>query len=703
MRDIVIIEFPGILCDPSDVSAAMSALGGAHAVQNATRVPGVSERPSLNLTLRPGDLSSRSNIGSKYSGEVTNEFLMHISGDGEETTLDASSSNRQIVHTQIVSRITGRISFPGISDFQYFDKSATDAMKLGPLNTPPPPFSNWLLPSPPPGVVLLRNDSSNSSDRFKVSWREKSDLEHISDVAARVLKLNRDGVGEHDLCLVNEMRPARFSRTRIELGASESWFKQFLRGPLDPSSAPEKEPNVEVVEVDENRGRYSRLVSEDRRMAANRLESLPYRVDRYAEKIPEAASMHLELTPRLRAVVRYLEAKFHLRPIWSRRKLLCDAPDIVRRDFKASIPHTAYSFSSLTGPFHLLWIRYGFDPRVDVNARKYQVIEIRVKDVIVLEAMRQQWGSRMFQGTGEDLDVAGNFSVCELPCKRQLTLQLCDIDAPGLDGLLSNPENIQTNFDALTGYLTKRGVGMIVDHVKRRLRQHACKILGDAGVRNVLTLKRSGRRWKGQQGFGTGILTGSVNVARSQIELFDEDAPSRNVNGDCLDVDADQLASASIDFVAKDVKDNLDEMRRAAVAAAEQDVDQSESKALGVNQVGDECIENVLQATSRSSDLEVGFEHSSDEDQIEDDDMPLKVSEYALDPVLDEDPDSELPTQAKGIENNFEVQANMDVELIGDAENDGSVEGFEIYDEEFEDQDINRSETTDDDELDDDA
>jgi hypothetical protein len=703
MRDVWIIEFPGVLSDPREASAAVSALGGAHAVQVATRLPASSERKSLNLTLRPGELSSRSNIGSKYSGDVTNEFLLHISGGDEEVTREGSSSNQLIVQTHIVARITARICFPGISDFQYFEKSAIDDLTPFHCSAPrPPPISKWLLPSAPSGVVLLRNEPSDSDDRFQVSWREKSDLEHISDIAARVLKLNHDGVGEHDLCFVNEMRPARFSRTPIELGAAESWFKQFLRGPSDSSSVQDKDPIVDVVGVDENRGRYSRLVSEDGRMAANRLESLPYRVNRYAEKIPDAASMPMELTPRLSAVVRYLKAKFHHRPIWSRRKLLCDAPDIVRKDFKVSIPHSAYSFSSLVGPFHLLWIRYGFDPRVDVNARKYQAIEIRVKDVIVLEAMRRRWGSRMFQGTGEDLDVAGNYSVGELPCKRQLTLQLCDIDAPGLDGLLSNPENIQTSFDALTGYLTKKGVGMIVDHVKRRLRQHACKILGDAEVRNVLTLKRSGRRWKGQQGFGTGILTGSINVIRSQTESYDENALKRGMIADCVATDADQLASASIDFVAKDVKDDVDEMRRTAVAAAEQEVDQFQSEVLAVDQVGDETINNILQA----SDLEVGFEHSSDDDQIEDDDMPLEVSDYALDPGVDDDKFSELLTRAKGIENNFELHTNMDVELIGNTENDGSVEGFEIYDEELhgdEDQDLNRSDTTDGDELDDDG
>jgi hypothetical protein len=689
MKSLCVIEFPGVLSDSHDTSAVVGALGGADAIRAATKPPASPERPALSLTLRPGELSSRSNIGSKSSADVKNEFLLHITtGEGNESEHGRSSSART-VNGEITARISARISFPGISDFQYFEQSAFDPLRRSSGGADTNYSSEIMSRSVASGVIAMNHCEGAGVDRFGIYWREKTELEHIRDIAARVLRLNRTGVGENDLGLVDEMRPARFARTAIEMGASESWFKQFLRGSTDLASAAEKNQGSEVGGPDDESRRPSRLVSEDKRTAANRLESLPYRVDRYAENIPEAACIPKELTPRLSAVVRYLKTKFQYRPIWNRRKLLYDSPDIVRKDFKASIPHAAYSFSSLIGPFHLLWIRYGYDPRMDVEARKFQVIEIRVKDIAVLEAMRQRWGSRLVQSTGEDLDVAGNHSVSELPCKRQLTLQLCDIDAPGLDDLLQDPNNIQDEFDPLNGYLTKRGIEEIIGHVKRRLRQHAVTILGDVEVQRVLGLKRLGKRRKSRRDSEAVNASSSVQIADRSEEASLND---RVVAAEVSDFDmpnASHLAGASFDFVANDVEDDLDEMRRAAVAAAAQDREYQNEGA--INQITLEIPEDEVQ---ESGPFARG-PHSGDDKQYEEEESNSEGSADAFDTNADDN----LSSLLSGVDRMDEDgdEDDIDDEAVVNADDGNSVEGIEIFDEESDEPDCQDVSGSDDD------
>jgi RNA polymerase III transcription factor (TF)IIIC subunit HTH domain len=215
---------------------------------------------------------------------------------------------------------------------------------------------------------------------------------------------------------------------------------------------------------------------------------LHYRIDIRAECVPSAPTIP-NVPDRLTSAVAYFKHKFEERPAWSRRALMFEAPQSARSNFKTAIPLVAYAFANLTGPFHMLWLKYGFDPRADKSARKYQVIEIRLSDPVVLESMRRRWGTGEGNGGGAMLqannECAGNQTVGDLPSKRQLTLQICDIDAPGLDILLDDDDNIRTTFDQATGFLTRQGIAVIIELTKDRVLEHAVVELGETVVKDV--------------------------------------------------------------------------------------------------------------------------------------------------------------------------------------------------------------------------
>jgi len=44
---------------------------------------------------------------------------------------------------------------------------------------------------------------------------------------------------------------------------------------------------------------------------------------------------------------------------------------------KFTLPVVAYYF--VTGPWRALWVRLGYDPRTDPDAKKYQLVDFRVR------------------------------------------------------------------------------------------------------------------------------------------------------------------------------------------------------------------------------------------------------------------------------------------------------------------------------------
>ncbi|XP_022191449.2 general transcription factor 3C polypeptide 5 [Nilaparvata lugens] len=144
---------------------------------------------------------------------------------------------------------------------------------------------------------------------------------------------------------------------------------------------------------------------------------------------------------------------FERRPIWSKTALVYETK--YRNDeIKYLLPSVAYHFVS--GPFRVMWVRIGYDPRKDPSSRIYQTLDYRIpsKGGISrkIKAKRKADTLQRLQPTSvnsnprtlnmtEDTSDRGrgkvqiNENTCIFrrglnPPSRQMFYQYCDVDVP---------------------------------------------------------------------------------------------------------------------------------------------------------------------------------------------------------------------------------------------------------------------------------
>lgn len=69
---------------------------------------------------------------------------------------------------------------------------------------------------------------------------------------------------------------------------------------------------------------------------------------------------------------------FEERPIWSKNAIIYKTKFSYER-LKILLPAVAYYF--VTGPWKIMWVKLGYDPRKDISARKYQTLDYRLKSM----------------------------------------------------------------------------------------------------------------------------------------------------------------------------------------------------------------------------------------------------------------------------------------------------------------------------------
>jgi len=67
---------------------------------------------------------------------------------------------------------------------------------------------------------------------------------------------------------------------------------------------------------------------------------------------------------------------FEERPIWSKNALMC-VTKYSSDQLKFLLPAAAYYF--VTGPWRVMWVRFGYDPRLDPTSRIYQTLDYRLR------------------------------------------------------------------------------------------------------------------------------------------------------------------------------------------------------------------------------------------------------------------------------------------------------------------------------------
>lgn len=142
-------------------------------------------------------------------------------------------------------------------------------------------------------------------------------------------------------------------------------------------------------------GERIQAMAEERRKKRGepiQMQELPYRTKRKPRKVAslfvnfDAPKIPVEPPPRAAELlsskaVRFIPTDkikqlFEERPIWSKAGL-CHQSGIDIRYLKYILPSYAYYYH--TGPWRVMWVKYGYDPRKDPAARIYQTFDFRVR------------------------------------------------------------------------------------------------------------------------------------------------------------------------------------------------------------------------------------------------------------------------------------------------------------------------------------
>lgn len=204
------------------------------------------------------------------------------------------------------------------------------------------------------------------------------------------------------------------------------------------------------------------------------------------KKVPtEPNSSAVEILQNKRvspSVVDQINMMFEQKPIWSRSALAAQlSSSRAMHILSAVLPATAYYFTS--GPWRCMWVRFGYDPRTDPQAKIYQTLDARVprnipeesnpvpkRSVLSYRTPRAKPRGHVaviqhsiFDSTrtdGRELpdsaavsqDKVYRFRPGVIPSYRQMFYQLCYVDEPDVQRLVHENDGQETECSEKDGW-----------------------------------------------------------------------------------------------------------------------------------------------------------------------------------------------------------------------------------------------------------
>jgi general transcription factor 3C polypeptide 5 (transcription factor C subunit 1) len=162
---------------------------------------------------------------------------------------------------------------------------------------------------------------------------------------------------------------------------------------------------------------------------------------------------------------------FEERPIWSRSGIdaRCHIPQL-----KKYLGSTAYHFT--VGPWRLLWVKFGYDPRKDTKSKIYQSIDFRVPreySDVPLGAVAPQTKSHTSEEASSSTEIPDRkdkpsvvFGPSNLPTQKFSIYQLCDLQDDALQDIVhANDGNEPSECHPITGWCESQAY----DKIRKRM------------------------------------------------------------------------------------------------------------------------------------------------------------------------------------------------------------------------------------------
>ncbi|XP_067002330.2 general transcription factor 3C polypeptide 5 [Anabrus simplex] len=118
------------------------------------------------------------------------------------------------------------------------------------------------------------------------------------------------------------------------------------------------------------------IIGRTRRRRSGHAVFVTFDISKIPDKPRDVAIKFLHLKFLGELHLKKISKLFAQRPIWSKNALMYHTK-YTTDQLKFLLPAVAYYF--VTGPWRVMWVRFGYDPRKDPSARKYQTLDYRLR------------------------------------------------------------------------------------------------------------------------------------------------------------------------------------------------------------------------------------------------------------------------------------------------------------------------------------
>lgn len=221
-------------------------------------------------------------------------------------------------------------------------------------------------------------------------------------------------------------------------------------------------------------------------------------VDYFVDEVPSGPPDHIQERASTfpEDVMEELKTLFEKRPIWSRIGIENNlTAQFIGFKIRELLSYFAYKF--VKGPWRSLWIKYGYDPRQDPSASKYQFVAFRRN---VPTQQRSTIGNKDGANASpkeSDTTITTTTTAGAVPTTtgtvpttshildantspNQVVFagyQVCDVLLPSFVVLANNPNNLRKECDVNSGWFRTD----VIEEFRRILKQEVGRICGNSG------------------------------------------------------------------------------------------------------------------------------------------------------------------------------------------------------------------------------
>ncbi|XP_051173248.1 general transcription factor 3C polypeptide 5 [Leptopilina boulardi] len=403
-RKLICIKYPGNVINPDN---AIKTLGGLNGISKAVDV----NNRRLELRFRPEDGYSKPACGDRNN---TCGFLLRVRVKKSRAVQVNDNELLQQTNTQN----TRKHSNVNNSDNDENNKN-------NPYGAPeniPPAFDRQKYEN-------LSSDQNYQLPKLKVLGRVDTEFKFTNLCDFQYLPITKNPQTNEEECIYNKIYPMDIPRFK--------WLDVDVPYFLPPAA-------------------FSRMVSVQQYVPKTVLDSEPMNVIGKTRKrrhgftnfvnftdpeVPFKPPIGIDTAMRVKFLQNFhlekIEKLFQERPVWSKNALM-HKTNFTSDQLKILLPSVAYYF--LTGPWRVMWVKLGYDPRKDSTARKYQTLDYRLKAM---------------HGLGATVKCKRNYSEYNLPYKSTpVSKQKTTILSPNFSQeTLKKKRNLNENV-----YIYKEGV-----------------------------------------------------------------------------------------------------------------------------------------------------------------------------------------------------------------------------------------------------